>query len=74
MKQLNKTRLVLCIVVLSFLACCSANAAVDYLKKYQSALSPAAIQAAREMVPLENMSESKLEIYRFGYGTKAYKR
>ena len=67
MNHLNRTRLVLCIAILSLLACCSANAAVDYLKKYQSILSPAAIQAAREMVPLEKMNESKLEIYRFGY-------
>ena len=67
MKHTNQYRLIFCILILSLLACCSANAAVDYLKKYQSALSPEAIQAAREMVPMETMDGSKLEMYRFGY-------
>lgn len=66
MKQ-NRTRFIICIIIISALASCTANAAVDYLKKYQSSLSTEAIEAAKTMIPLEKMSDSKLEIYRFGY-------
>ena len=63
----SKLRFVICVIIISALACVSANAAVDYLKKYKSVLSSEAITAAKNMVPLEKMSDGKLEIYRFGY-------
>ena len=63
----QKLRFVICIVIISTMACVSANATVDYLKKYKSVFSNEAITAAKNVVPLEKMADAKLEIYRFCY-------